>query len=314
MSERTIRADAAQLSRNLWGLLPDKETLVGWTSVTPVGFLYLVITIIPITFATYASLHDIGLLNPAWEFVGLENYGEVLALDQFWASLWRGTVYMVVSTLLQLITGVYIALVLNRIAFVRRIVTTIVFTAYLIPIVVIALAATMMFDPFVGVFHIIGSEWLGLWGANKYALGSKTWAMPLVILIGSWKYTIFISIFTLAQLRSIPDSYYQVAKVVGANKWEMFRDITLPRIKGVLLVAILLRSIFMFNKFDIWWMLTKGGPGYSTTTLPVLAYRQTFIEGYYGLGNSIAVVMFVFLAIGGILYFRLFNPSEEVET
>jgi len=80
------------------------------------------------------------------------------------------------------------------------------------------------------------------------------------------------------------------------------------------MTAVLLRSIFMFNKFDIFWMLTQGGPGYATTTLPVLAYRETFQAGNYGLGNAMAIVMFMFLALGAVLYFRTFNPSDEVET
>jgi multiple sugar transport system permease protein len=125
---------------------------------------------------------------------------------------------------------------------------------------------------------------------------------------------VFITIFALAQLRAIPERFYEAAKVCGANRMQMFRDITLPRIQGVILVAVLLRSIFMFNKFDIIFILTQGGPGVATTTLPILAYETAFVNSNYGLANALAVVMFVFLAIGAILYFVAFNPSEEVET
>ncbi|HKJ58178.1 MAG TPA: sugar ABC transporter permease, partial [Halobacteriales archaeon] len=110
------------------------------------------------------------------------------------------------------------------------------------------------------------------------------------------------------------DRFYEAAQICGANRLQMFRDITLPRIQGVILVAVLLRSIFMFNKFDIIWQLTQGGPGYATTTLTVLAYREAFVGGNYGLGNALAIVMFLFLAAGAIAYFKMFNPSDEVET
>ena len=310
----------------------NSETLLGIASILPVILLYLVISIIPVGFAVWASFHRIPLLNPEWTWVGLANYTEVLgsfpafvdslsaeglsALSKggFWASLVRGVLFMVGSTLVQLVVGLWMALTLNRIAHGQRIITAVVFTSYLIPTIVVTLLALYMFDTFYGIFHVMGSEWFGIWGANDFALGQKDLAMPLVVLIGSWKFSVFITIFTLAQLRSIPERFYEAAKVCGANKWEMFRDVTLPRIQGVILVAVLLRSIFMFNKFDLIWTLTQGGPGYATTTLPVLAYREAFEASNYGVSNAMAVVMFLFLALGGITYFKMFNPGDEVET
>jgi multiple sugar transport system permease protein len=315
MASETIDVDRRR--DGLWPFhrIPvDRETLAGAGTVLPVIALYFMIAILPVSFAAYASLFEIPLLNPNWEFVGLANYTEVLTIDRFWGSLWTGVVYMVGSTLFQLVVGLWLALVLNRITRFQKVLTAVIFTAYLIPTIIVALVSLFMFDEFVGVFHIVGSEWLGLWAPNNFAIGSKEWAMPLLILIGSWKFAVFITIFALAQLRAIPSRFYEAAKVCGANKWQMFRDITLPRIQGVILVAVLLRSIFMFNKFDIIWIITQGGPGFATTTLPILAYREAFVGGSYGLGNAMAVVMFFFLAAGAVAYFKLFNPSEEVET
>lgn len=295
-------------------ILPDKEALQGVATVIPILFLYTMVFVLPILFSIYASLHEIRLISPDWTFVGLQNYREVFALDQFWNSLRRGVFYMVGSTIFQLIVGVWIALVLNKIKLGQRILTALIFTAYLIPTIVVVLVGLIMFDPFVGVLHIPATEYLNLWDGNKAVFSVESWAMPIIILIGSWKFSVFVTILTLAQLRSIPSRFYEAAKVCGANRWQMFRDITYPRIRGVILIAVLLRGVFMFNKFDVIWMLTQGGPGYKTTTLPVLAYRTTFENGSYGLGNAIAVVMFLFLSIGGIMYFKLFDPSDEVET
>jgi|GEM_PF-61398 len=298
-----------------WQRVPiDRELMTGVGTVIPVIVLYFLIAILPVSFAVYASFHQIYLLNPNWTWVGFSNYGEVFAINRFWESLWRGGLYMVGSTLIQLIVGLWMALALNRIARGQKVLTAVVFLAYLIPTIVVALVAQYMFGTFGGVLHLVGSEWLGLWGPQEYALGSQSWAMPLLVLIGSWKWSVFITIFALAQLRAIPDRFYEAAQVCGANRLQMFRDITLPRIQGVILVAILLRSIFMFNKFDIIWILTQGGPGYATTTLPILAYREAFVGGNYGLGNAMAVVMFLFLAVGAIGYFFMFNPGDEVET
>ncbi len=298
-----------------WDSLPaSRETIVGIGTVLPVVALYMLIAVVPIAFAFWASLHDIHTLNPEWEWVGLENYSEVMEIATFWGSLWRGIVYMVGSTLIQLAVGLWMALVLNRITRGQKLLTAVVFTAYLIPTIIVSLVALRVFDPAGGVFQALGAEQFGLWGATEAPLGSREWAMPLLILIGSWKFSVFITIFTLAQLRAIPDRFYEAAKVCGANWWQMFRDITLPRLTGIILVVVLLRSIFMFNKFDIIWQLTQGGPGDATTTLPVLAYKTVYTDQAYGFANAIAVVMFLFLLVSAIAYFTLFNPSEEVET
>lgn len=288
---------------------------LSWTlaSVLPVLVLYFMIALLPMAFAAYASLFEIGLFDPTWEFVGLRNYATVLAMDEFWASLWRGTVYAVGSTLLHLAVGLWMALVLNRLR--SRFVTAVVFAAYLAPIVVVALLTLFLLDPMVGVLHVVGAEWLGLWNPDHYVLGRPYGGLPIaiVVLAGTWKYAPFVTIFALAQLRSIPAKFYDAAQVAGANRWQQFRDITLPRIRSVVLVVGLLRLVFTFNKFDIIYMLTRGGPGDATTTLPLLAYGVTFGAGAFGLGNALAVAMFLVLAMGAVGFFLVFRPSDDVE-
>lgn len=315
MTSKTPRSRLSTVSVRVWeGAIPDSDAVKAFATVIPVLLLYLIISVVPILFAVYASLHFAPMTNPNWTFVGIENYVDIVSLDRFWASLWRGVVFMVGSTVVQVTVGLWLALTLNAITRGQKYLTAIVFTAYLIPTVAVVLFGLFAFNQSFGLFHTIGAEWLGLWGARDYVLGSTTWAMPLVVLIGSWKFSVFITIFVLAQLRSIPARFYEAARICGANRWRMFVDITFPRIKGIIATVVLLRGVFMFNKFDLIWMLTQGGPGYATTTLPVLAYRQTFQGNAYGMGNALAVVMFLFLAGGAILYFQLVNPSEEVET
>lgn len=279
----------------------------------PVLVLYFLVALLPMAFAAYASLFEIGLLNPNWEFVGLQNYALLLGMDSFWASLWRGAVYAVGSTLLHLAVGLWMALVLNR--FRSRFVTAVVFAGYLTPVVVVALLALFLLDPWFGALHVAGAEWLGLWNPDHYVLGRPNGGLPIaiVVLTGTWKYAPFVTIFALAQLRSIPGEFYDAAAVAGANSWQQFRDITLPRIRSVVLVVALLRLVFTFNKFDIIYLLTQGGPGDATTTLPLLAYGVTFGAGKFGLGNALAVAMFLVLAIGAVGFFLVFRPSKDVE-
>lgn len=278
-------------------------------TVLPVLVLYAVAALLPMAFAAYASLHAIALLDPNWEFVGLQNYAILLGMDAFWASLWRGLVYAVGSTLIHLVVGVWMALALHHIR--NRLLTAIVFTAYLVPMVVVALLTLFLFDVWAGAFHAVGAEWLGLWDARHYALGRGGLALAIVVLAGSWKYAVFVTIFTMAQRRSIPPKFYHAAQICGANRWQQFRDVTFPRIRGIVLVVVLLRFVFTFNKFDVIFMLTRGGPGNATTTLPLLAYGVTFGAGNYGLGNALAVAMFLVLALGAAGFFLAFRPSKD---
>lgn len=289
---------------------PRERVVWAVATVVPVVLLYALASIVPAGFALYASLHDIPLLDPNWTFVGLRNYAIVVAMDGFWASLWRSTVYAVGSTVLHLGVGVWMALVLHRLR--NRLLTAIVFTAYLVPIVVIALLALFLLDTWVGLLHTVGAEWLGLWPADRFVLGRPgPWPLPIVVLVGTWKYAPFVTIFTVAQLRSIPPKYYEAARVAGANRWQQFRDITLPRIRGVVLVVALLRLVFTFNKFDVIFLLTGGGPAEATTTLPLFAYGVTFGAGRYGLGNALAIVMFAVLALGAVAFFVAFRPTAD---
>jgi len=278
-------------------------------TVLPVLVLYALVALLPMAFAAYASLHEIALLDPNWTFVGLRNYAVLLGTGAFWASLWRGLVYAIGSTLIHLVVGVWMALALHHLR--NRLLTAIVFTAYLVPMVVVALLTLFLFDPWTGALHVAGAEWLGLWNPDRYALGHGGGAFAIVVLAGSWKYAAFVTIFTLAQLRSISPKLYHAAQVCGANRWEQFRDVTVPRIRGVVLVVVLLRLVFTFNKFDVIYMLTRGGPGDATTTLPLLAYSVTFGAGNYGLGNALAVAMFLVLALGAVAFFLAFRPGDD---
>ncbi|ELY45487.1 carbohydrate ABC transporter permease [Natronorubrum tibetense] len=297
---------------SIGGFEISSEDFWGWLTILPVLLLYTLVALIPIGFAIAASFHNIPLLNPQWEFVGFSNYVEVFQIDRFWGSMWRGFVFMIGSTVIQLIVGVWMALVLNKISRGSRILSTLVFTSYLIPTIIVTMMFLFMLDPYDGVLHWIGAEQLGLW--SDYLLGNTSLSMTAVVLISSWKFSAFVTLFTLAQLQSIPDRFYEAAKVCGATTWEMFRDITLPRLYGAILVVIFLRAVFMFNKYDIIYQLTQGGPGSATTTMPILAYRETFELGAYGMGNAVAIVMFVFLLASGLIYLKHLNPSQEVET
>lgn len=288
-----------------------KDRVLGYLSISPTLAILLVVVVIPVAFATWASLHDIHALDPNWTFLGIENYWLILEAPAFYTAIRNGLVYTVGSVAVQVVVGVGVALMLNSVR--SRILTAFTLSLYLIPSAVITLAAREMFSEQTGIIYKIIRD-LGLIssGFNFWADGTIT--MGLVILIGSYKFAVFVTLMVLARLQSIPKSYYEAAQINGATTIQMFRDVTWPAIRGVVAIVVLLRGIWMFNNFDVIWILTKGGPGEATMTLPIYAYRTMFENYAYGLASGIAVVMFLILVVGGILYFTLFSPEEEVAT
>ncbi|CAN0571179.1 unnamed protein product [Laminaria digitata] len=132
-------------------------------------------------------------------------------------------------------------------------------------------------------------------------------------MVSVWLWTPFVTTAFLAGLQTVPTSLYEAAKVDGTNAFQRFYHITLPMLKPVLIVVVLLRAVWTFNKFDVIWLLTGGGPVGSTEHLAILSYTTAFAKFDIGGGAAVATLSFLFLAITVFVYFRIF-PLDEEET
>jgi multiple sugar transport system permease protein len=135
-------------------------------------------------------------------------------------------------------------------------------------------------------------------------------AMTSVILVSVWMWTPFVTTCFLAALQTVPTSLYEAAKVDGTTAVQRFFHITLPMLKPILTVVVLLRAIWMFNKFVVIWLLTMGGPIGSTEHLAILSYRRAFSLFDIGGGAAIATISFAILSVAVFIYFRIF-PLED---
>jgi multiple sugar transport system permease protein len=312
MRSRLETAVSSTLRRRL--SVETDDAVLGYLTLAPVFLLLGFVILLPVLWAVYNSFFSISTLNPAQEYIGLQNYQQLLTADpKFWASLGRAAYFAVGSTLVQLLVAIPTALLLNKKMTGMSVARAIALLPYLIPTIVVGLSFEWMMHPKLGVFTAL-LQWVGLIDQPIEFFGDAFWAMPALILANSWKFTSFMTIIFLARLQAIPNNHYEAAKMCGANSWEMFRDITLPHLRSVILLAVLLRGIFMFNKFDIIWILTEGGPNFATTTLPVYIYRIAFVDFKLGEALAASTLLFVILVIGGMLYLRAFDPTEEVET
>ncbi len=274
-----------------------------------VALVFIAVEIVPVAWAVMLGFMHSGPFAAHATYAGLDNYAATFADPGFWSALRIGALYAVLSTALEVVVGVGIAVLLHRHGgiFVR----SLTLLPYVVPTVTTALAWRWITDSLYGILdqtllslHLISRP-------IEFAATSP-WALTLVILVSTWQFTPFVILVLLANLGTIPLSVYDAALVDGANWRQEFLHITLPILRAPILLVILLRGIWMFNRFDIIWLLTSGGPLGSTTTLPVYAYIKAFSDNDYGLASAASTVIFLLLLVFGIIYIRAFRPEQEV--
>ncbi len=290
---------------------PLPEALTGWLLMLPALLLLLALTLYPVLYGAWISFFAKHSFFPEQNWVGLGNYALILQDAEFWASVWRGTVYAVTAIVLQVALGVAAALVLNEMFPGRNILRAIVIFPYVIPTVVAVILWKWLLDSQFGLVNYL-MEHAGLINQPISWMG-RDWIMVSLILVSVWQFFPFVVLAVLARLQTVPTELYEAATVDGAGAWQRFWHVTLPQLKSVLFVIVLLRSIWMFTKFDTPWLMIQGG-GAETyiRTLPVYTYLRTFAFYEAGRGSAMAVLMFVMLAVVAAIYFRVFQREEKL--
>lgn len=274
-----------------------------------VAGLFIAVMIIPVTWAIVLGFTNSGPFQAHMTFAGLDNYREILGDPAFWRALLIGTIYAVISTVLEVVLGVGIAILIFRHG--SPLVTSFALMPYMIPTVTTALVWRWMTDSLNGIFNQLMVQ-SGLLDSAVEFTSTGVLAMSLVTAASVWQFTPFVILVILANLGTISPSVYEAARVDGVNWWQELIYITIPMLRAPILLVILLRGIWMFNRFDIIWLLTSGGPIGGTTTLPLYAYVQAFGNNNYGIGGAASTVIFMILLVFGTVYIRAFHPEKEV--
>jgi multiple sugar transport system permease protein len=287
-----------------------RPAVLGLLGVGPSLLLIGGLVLYPVGYAVWLSFLDKHAFFPAERWVGLGNYVEIVRDPEFWDSVWKGVVYAGWSTALQLGFGVAAALVLHQAFRGRALVRAAVLFPYMIPtIVAVVLWKWLLNETYGLVDHVLVAA--GLVRHPIVWLGVEH-MMTSLVLMSVWQFAPFVVLSVLARLQTIPPELYEAARVDGASAWARFRHVTLPQLRTVLVVVVLLRSIWMFTKFDTVWLWGEGaGAGREIRTVPIYAYMRTFTYYQAGFGAALSVVMFLMLMAATVLYFRLFWREEE---
>jgi len=256
---------------------------------------------LPFIQGIWMSFHNWPLIGePKWK--GLENYRDFLAADYFWVVI-KSTIFYSFSTALQLGMALVAALALNQ-KFIplKQVWRGVMIMPYAMPPVVTGAIWLYMLDPNMGMVMYYLQKF-GIISQPIYWASDATWAKIVITLVASWTFWPFMFLIILAQLQAIPESYYELAEVYGANLWQRFRTVTLPHIKGAMLTAVIIRIVWNLAKIDQPFQLTGGGPGYETSVLSILTYRFAYLSGNFGMAFTVGIflVLFTFLLIGPFL-------------
>ncbi|MDQ3527372.1 MAG: sugar ABC transporter permease [Actinomycetota bacterium] len=263
------------------------------------GLLVLTLVIvIPLALAVQYSTFEATNFSGGGTYVGADNYRQLMASDDFWSSLWRTIVYAGASVAAQLVIGIAIALLLNTKFPGNSFLRGAAIVPYIVPVVVATIAWEWILDPSTGILNRL-LEAVGIDAVNFL---SSSWAMFTVVMLSTWAWTPFVVIVFLSGLQTVPPELYESAKVDGAGQLRQFWSVTLPMLRDIIITIIVLRGIWMFNKFDMVYLLTAGGPLDRTRTLPVLIYDEAFRRFNVGYGTAVAVVSLLVMLAGLLIF------------
>ena len=281
----------------------EREAPLGYLLLVPTLVMLAIFLLYPFIFGLWLSVTDSEVGNVG-KFVGLGNFSFLVRVDRVFRSSFVNTfVYTAVTTAFKLLLGLVMALLLNQVFPLQRFVRAALLLPWIIPTVLSYLSWRWMFDPTFSVVNwvLVHLHLTGYPGPNW--LGVPTNAMAAIIIANIWRGTPFYGISFLAGLQVIPLDLYEAARVDGATRWQQFRNITLPMLRPVLLVVLLLSTILTFADFQGPYILTNGAPYNSSHVLATWAYGWAIQGNSLGLGAAVSLFLFpvLSLVIAGVL-------------
>lgn len=279
--------------------------------VSPTLLIVFGLTIYPIVYAFWLSLHQVDLIKARDDvpFVGLANYVTALTTSYFWDSSWRTLYFTVVSLVVQVVLGVAVALVLNENFVGRNLVRALILIPWALPTIVNGILWQWIYNANYGALNGLLLQ-LGLIDQPQLWLGEPMRALNMILIADTWKVLPFYVLMFLAALQTIPGELYESAKIDGAGAWGRFLHVTLPFLRPMLLVVLVLRTLQTFRVFDIIYILTQGGPGGGTRVITFYAYEASFLNLNFGFGAAISFLIGVITLAIALAYIRLLRTEE----
>jgi multiple sugar transport system permease protein len=290
--------------------LAKRDRWLGFYFFIPAGVIIAGIIVYPLIFSLVTSFTTYGFLNPSFNmFVWFMNYGAIFRDIYFWNSLYVIMKFVVVVVGLEFLIGFTVAMLLNRDIKAKGVFYTILTIPMVMAPVAVALIWRVFLHPELGIMnyflslvHIPPVNWLG----------SEKVAFWTVVMVDIWQQVSFMILILLAGLVSLPKDPYEAAAIDGASPAQQLRYITLPLMKPVIVVALLLRVIFGFRTFDLVYILTRGGPGVTTDVMSYYIYRRTFMGLSVSESSAASYILLLITMFIVVFLYRALKMQREV--
>ena len=284
-----------------WDRFRRTETVLALVLVLPSVIWVLGFIVYPVFYTAALSLNVDGLSNLG--SASLELYRSALTSPEVWDQVWRTAIWTGGSLVLIVPLGLGIALLLNQDIWGLKHVRTWILLPWMFPVIIVVLIWRWLLEANVGVVNYV-LQGVGLI-ANPIDFLSLDFAMLTVVVTNAWRWIPFIAVVMLASLQGVPRELHEAAATDGANAIHRFRYITLPHIMPALAINTFLLVMWLFNMFPPIWLMTRGGPGDATTTLPISLYHTAFERFNMEYAAVLAGLLFIFVLAFSILYWFL---------
>jgi|HigsolmetaAR202D_1030399.scaffolds.fasta_scaffold00357_10 multiple sugar transport system permease protein len=297
------KVQAPSLTRRWLANDRQREAVAGYLFILPTLIGYLVFVIGPIIAAVGISFTQYDMLSPA-KFVGFDNYINLFKDPRVWTVYGNTVFFTVLAVSLNVGIGLILAVMINRKMpdFLKYIFRTTYFFPVLVALVYSSIIWQFLYQKDTGVFNY----YLSLLNIEAIPwLSGRQWVLPSIIIMDVWKNTGFAMLVFLAGLQNIPQVYYEAAQIDGANRWHLFRYVTLPLITPTLFFNMIIFMIGALQVFDSIMVLTGGGPGDASRSIVMYITEKAFQSFEMGYASAVAITLFIVIMLMTLLQFRV---------
>ncbi|MEW6045964.1 MAG: sugar ABC transporter permease [Bacillota bacterium] len=278
--------------------------------VAPAVIFYLIVTVIPMVMGFWMSLHRWNIIGRRQIWLGLGNYVALFHDPSFWRSLYNSLVYAAGVVPAELVGGLLVAVLLNSGLRLRTFYRLIYYLPVITPVAVAAVIWRWIYDPYYGIFT---------WAVRTVGLGPRDWlndtrtAMTAVMIVAVWGGIGFRMVVFLAALQGIPSTFYEAARIDGADTWQLFRAITLPLLKPAVLFVLITSFISSLQVFPLINILTGGGPLDATRVVVYDIFDRAFGDMRFGAAAAMSFMLFAVIMIISLLQWRFLGRDVTYE-
>ena len=288
-------------------------------ALVPTFFFLACFYIYPTVFNLETSFTDLSLfgLRKGGEWVGIDNYVEILASGDFRRVVWNTVIWLtIVGVSVRIALGLALAFLLNSPVLKRWRLQTLarilLIVPWATPPVVAIVVWRWLLDPRVGAINATLMS-LGIVDQPVAFLAERLWVWPALITIITWNTLPLVTLTFMASLQSLPEELLEAARIDGASRWQQIRYVYLPHLKPAIIVMVLMSTFWTFNNFVYVWLVTGAGPGLYTNVMATEVYIQAFINGRFGFSAATGIIMATIMTIFGLIYLRVVAERELSE-